>query len=644
MKKLIIGMLLVLAIALPVTAQASAAPVARARYCYFVTPTDGETVSGTIDISIVSSKLPKIYLDGVYQLAAYAATWDTTGSADGAHTLLATGHGITDVITVYVDNGMAPPPPNNAPVLTITSPSAGSTVGDTVTIAVNVDDEDSLVPDIYIDGVYVATASSFNWDTTAYDNGAYDIYAEVTDSGDLSDSDSITVTVDNTVTPPPPPGDGDDLFTGTVDYGVPSWHYFDAGFGAINAELSWGNSYDIDMYLYRPSDYGTYVVRAYTTANPETMSYNADENGQWAIEVRMYTSRSAETAYDLHVTYTPNTPDVTDPICTITSPENNDVVYKTKYINVDATDDRSVDYVDFYVDGALIGTDNSAPFAYAWDTTAYADGGHTVGATAYDVAGNNDVAAQISVTVDQSAAPLVDTVRYAVISGISDYKAISDLSYCDEDASDWYNYFISIGYADENIWVFGDGHSSDYPKWNGYATEFNVKAALQNMIALADDDDIINFVTSGHGSGDGNWNSFLCMWDCSSGEDGEDGSFYDYEVAAILSTSISQIHVFIDHCYAGGMGDDLMDLGNAANIYCSTTCTEDGYGYDDGAHSNGMWTYWFLEAGLQGQFGSDPATTMESCFVWAAANYPKQPPSGDAPMEFDGDTSTPFVL
>ncbi|MBN1329937.1 MAG: hypothetical protein JXA54_10735, partial [Candidatus Heimdallarchaeota archaeon] len=29
--------------------------------------------------------------------------------------------------------------------------------------------------------------------------------------------------------------------------------------------------------------------------------------------------------------------------------------------------------------------------------------------------------------------------RYAVIVGISDYKAISDLSYCDEDANDWFN-------------------------------------------------------------------------------------------------------------------------------------------------------------------------------------------------------------
>jgi hypothetical protein len=57
-----------------------------------------------------------------------------------------------------------------------------------------------------------------------------------------------------------------------------------------------------------------------------------------------------------------------------------------------------------------------------------------------------------------------------------------------------------------------------------------------------------------------------------------------------------------------------------------------------------MWTYWFCEAGLIGNFNSDPNTAMEDCFVWAANNYPKQPPSGDAPMEFDGDSSSPFVI
>jgi hypothetical protein len=612
---------------------------ARARYCNFVTPTDGDTVSGTIDIDISASKEPTLYIDGVRQGKGYYWTWDTTATANGVYELLSKCPGASDTIYVTVDNGGTPPPVNNAPIVTITSPSAGSTVSDSVTISVTVEDEDSLVADIYIDGTFVTSANSYNWDTTSYANGDHTITAEATDSGSLSDSDSVTVTVDNYVEPPPS-GDGHDEFTGTVSYGSGEWHYIDAGLGTIDCVLS-DFVYDVDMYLYRPSDYGSYVVRAYTTQNPETMTFEADENGMWAIEVRMYTS-SATSDYLLVVDYTPNTPDVTDPTCDITSPTNGQVVYKTTTVSVAASDDRNVASVDFFVDGGLAYTDTVAPFSYRWDTTTVADGVHTLDATAYDGAGNSGSATQISVTVDQSQAPLVDTVRYAVIAGVSDYKAISDLSYCDEDATDWYNYLISIGYLDENIVVLGDGHTNNFPKHDGYATEANTKAALENMIAMADEDDIISYITSGHGSGDGRGSFYVCSWDCGSGESGEDGDFNDYEIAAILETAVSQVHVFIDHCYSGGLLDDLAGCSNAANIYCTTTCTDDGYGWDDPDSQNGLWTHWFLEEALISQYGSDPLTAMEDGFAYAHANYPKG--GGDEPQEFDGDAATPFIL
>ena len=226
-----------------------------------------------------------------------------------------------------------------------------------------------------------------------------------------------------------------------------------------------------------------------------------------------------------------------------------------------------------------------------------------------------------------------------MIVGISDYKSISDLSYCDEDATDWYNYLSSLGY--DEIWVYGDTHTADYPKYDGDATEYNVKQALQNMISMATANDIVVFVTSGHGSGDGSGNSYLCMWDSGDGENGEDGNLHDTELAAIFADSPAKHNfIFIDHCYSGGMGPELLATPNGDTIYCTTTCTEDGYGYDDSTHQNGAWTYWFLEWGLVN--GNSGCTDMEGNFDAALAEYPYG--GGDTPQEFDGNTGELFYL
>jgi len=311
-----------------------------------------------------------------------------------------------------------------------------------------------------------------------------------------------------------------------------------------------------------------------------------------------------------------------------------------------ASDDSSPITYNVYMATSSGGQNFNTP-DYTTQQTTFKASGLTNGNTYYFVVRAEDVMGNKETnTVEESGIPTgsISKQKWAVIVGISDYKAISDLSYCDEDATDWYDYLTdSSNFADgieyTNIWVFGDGHTSNYPQHDGYATEYNVKNQLQYVADNAGPDDTIAFITSGHGDGDGNWNSYLCMWDCGSGEDGEDGDFEDNEVAAILETAIaSDIFVFIDHCYSGGMGDDLMAISNSENIYCTTTCTEDGYGYDDPSHSNGAWTYEFLEKYLFG----DPLVTMEYNFDRASASYPHT--GGDAAMEFDGDSSSTFYL
>jgi RHS repeat-associated protein len=71
-----------------------------------------------------------------------------------------------------------------------------------------------------------------------------------------------------------------------------------------------------------------------------------------------------------------------------------------------ASDDRRVDKVEFYVDGALKATDTAAPFETTWSLTGVANGSHAITARATDDAGNQTTtSAATSVTVDNTNPP-----------------------------------------------------------------------------------------------------------------------------------------------------------------------------------------------------------------------------------------------
>jgi hypothetical protein len=70
-----------------------------------------------------------------------------------------------------------------------------------------------------------------------------------------------------------------------------------------------------------------------------------------------------------------------------------------------ASDTSGIESVQFKVDGSPVGgPDTSAPFSATWNTTALADGPHSVSATARDAAGNLATTA-ISVNVSNTVAP-----------------------------------------------------------------------------------------------------------------------------------------------------------------------------------------------------------------------------------------------
>jgi hypothetical protein len=247
----------------------------------------------------------------------------------------------------------------------------------------------------------------------------------------------------------------------------------------------------------------------------------------------------------------------------------------------------------------------------------------------------------IDVTFNYNAPSHGKAEHWAIITGISDYKLISDLNFCDEDANDWYTYFVGLGY--EHIIVLGD-HSNDYYQLDFIASEYNIKQTLSYVVANADEDDVISFVTSGHGSRDKIGESLICAWDYGAGENGEDGVLWDYELASIFELAIAeQIFIFIDHCFAGGFGPDFLNLPNSENIYFAAACTEKGLGWDAPQFNNGLWTYYFLEFTLTEYFNSKPRTTMEEAFAYAQANFPYHT-GVMIPEEYDGNLDQVFLL
>jgi len=72
----------------------------------------------------------------------------------------------------------------------------------------------------------------------------------------------------------------------------------------------------------------------------------------------------------------------------------------TVTVSASAADDIAVTGVRFLVDGVALGAeDTTAPFEASWNTTALANGAHTVTAVARDAAGNETTAAAVTVTV-----------------------------------------------------------------------------------------------------------------------------------------------------------------------------------------------------------------------------------------------------
>lgn len=224
------------------------------------------------------------------------------------------------------------------PTCSITAPANGATVsGSSVAINANASDNGSISKvEFYVDGALLATDTtspySTTWNTTTVSNGTHTLTAKAYDNlNQVGNSSPVTVTVNNPITVT----NVTEKFTGNVSKSgtADANYYIDVtAAGTVTLKLEWASSTnDLDMYLYNPS--GTEVARAYTTACPENLTYNATTTGRYRVRVNAYSGSSNFTLTATH----PINPNNTVHYETTDTISSSGTRYKEYFINVGST-------------------------------------------------------------------------------------------------------------------------------------------------------------------------------------------------------------------------------------------------------------------------------------------------------------------
>ncbi len=190
-------------------------------------PASGASVSGAVTVSAqatdnVSVSKVELYKDGALYAttltAPYTFFWDTTLTADGAHTLSAKAYDSSGNVTtsttlsVIVANGASagtgggggtttPTPDTISPTVTIVSPANGTKIkgNGSISISVNATDNIGVASlGIFADGQQLtsctkATTCSASWTGKSITSGTHTISAKATDAAGNMSSASVTV-------------------------------------------------------------------------------------------------------------------------------------------------------------------------------------------------------------------------------------------------------------------------------------------------------------------------------------------------------------------------------------------------------------------------------------------------------------------
>ena len=135
------------------------------------------------------------------------------------------------------------------------------------------------------------------------------------------------------------------------------------------------------------------------TTAPYSISWNSTtaSNGPHTLSARARDAAGNQTTSAVvNVTASNTAPDTTPPTVSMTAPAGGATVSGTVTVSANAADNVGVAGVQFLLDGAALGTeDTTAPYSISWNSATALNGPHTLSARARDAAGNQTTSAVV---------------------------------------------------------------------------------------------------------------------------------------------------------------------------------------------------------------------------------------------------------
>src|SRR5262245_24026713 len=289
-------------------------------------------------------------------------------------------------------------PDSTPPAVSLTAPTAGAVSGTAVTVSANASHASGISSvQFLLDGNPLGPPDStppytLLWNTTPIPDGSHDVSAQaLTPTGLYGTSIPVIVTVANNGPPPPPPPSPvtisnvfvanrtsssanvtwttNVLATSEVRYGL------DSNYGLFASDVTFGTNHSVPLTGLTPS----------TTYHYQVTSRDGVGN--------------FKTAGDFIFT----TPAVSDITCNLTAPLGGTIVSGIINVQAEAFGTASVRGVQFLLDGAPLGAEDTLePYAVAWDTRSVLNGSHALSAIARDPTNNQAVCAPVPVIVSNS--------------------------------------------------------------------------------------------------------------------------------------------------------------------------------------------------------------------------------------------------